>query len=346
MGADLCETPLCSSTAITTRGDDTAEAIAGTWQSSGRQSDRMPEPQLIVLGYGAQSSARARQRDADRGLLHRIRPGVYVDRTVWASANPEQQLRWKARGPGLQRPETVFAGSTAAVLHGLPMLWPLPDRPEIVQPRARRTASTTQAIHRSTLAPPEPVLLDGVAVTSIARTVVDLAGLLSFRRALVPLDAALRAGAGRVDLLEELERARPQAVQRAACAISWADGDAATAGESASRATLLELGYPLPRLQVPIPGTAYDVDLGLLEHGWLFEFDGHAKYQRAEFLRGRTPAEVVIAEKRREDEIRAITGARFLRWTWTEVLRVDPMRRSLARTGIPREPWRGTPRSL
>lgn len=341
----MCGRPFCSSTAIAIRGAHPDGDVVGTGQSAGRQSDRMPEPQLIVLGYGAQSSARALQRDADRGLLHRIRPGVYVDRTAWEAANPEQQLRWKARGLGLQRPDTIFAGSTAAVLHGLPMLWPLPDRPEIVQPRARRTASTSQAIHRSTLAPPEPVLLDGIAVTSVARTVVDLAGLLSFRRALLPLDAALRTGARRDELFGELEQARPQAAQRASCAISWADGDAATAGESATRATLLELGYPLPRLQVPIPGTAYDVDLGLLEYGWLFEFDGHAKYQRAEFLRGRTPAEVVIAEKRREHEIRAITGARFLRWTWTEVLRVEPMRRSLARTRIPREPWRGTPRS-
>jgi hypothetical protein len=48
------------------------------------------------------------------------------------------------------------------------------------------------------------------------------------------------------------------------------------------------------------------------------EFDGRVKYADPGMLNGRTPSEVVVQEKRREDRARA-TGRRVVRWLWWDV---------------------------
>jgi hypothetical protein len=90
--------------------------------------------------------------------------------------------------------------------------------------------------------------------------------------------------------------------------------------ESLSRLVLCRAGVPEPRLQVPI----YD-ELGLIGYvdmlieGWgvIVEADGDLKYG------GGDPA-VLVAEKRREDRLRAL-GYEVERWTWDDVLH-DPDR--------------------
>lgn len=47
------------------------------------------------------------------------------------------------------------------------------------------------------------------------------------------------------------------------------------------------------------------------------EFDGLGKYTRAQ-PGGRSPAEVVVAEKLREDRLRDL-GLRVVRWTWADL---------------------------
>ena len=62
------------------------------------------------------------------------------------------------------------------------------------------------------------------------------------------------------------------------------------------------------------------VDLGYPELGVLIEFDGKVKYQQP-FRPGQTPAEVVIAEKLREDRLRAL-GYVVVRFVWSDL--ADP----------------------
>jgi hypothetical protein len=81
------------------------------------------------------------------------------------------------------------------------------------------------------------------------------------------------------------------------------------------------LGFEPPRLQTAIldnRGVAAYTDFEWPEDRLCGEFDGLVKYQKAEYLQGRTPSEVVVDEKTREDRIRA-TGRRVIRWTWTEI---------------------------
>ncbi len=68
------------------------------------------------------------------------------------------------------------------------------------------------------------------------------------------------------------------------------------------------------RIAAAAIGTA---DFGWPEHGLAGEFDGFAKYGR--LLRpGQVPAEVVFAEKRREDAMRTVLRG-FARWVWDEI---------------------------
>ncbi|MBC7276624.1 hypothetical protein [Nocardioides sp.] len=53
------------------------------------------------------------------------------------------------------------------------------------------------------------------------------------------------------------------------------------------------------------------------EFGLLGEFDGRVKYGRL-LQPGQDPGDVVFAEKRREDELREITGFSMIRLIWSD----------------------------
>ncbi|HEV7957475.1 MAG: hypothetical protein JWL94_2002 [Microbacteriaceae bacterium] len=57
------------------------------------------------------------------------------------------------------------------------------------------------------------------------------------------------------------------------------------------------------------------VDFWWPEFNLAGEFDGKGKYLRDEMLAGRTTAEVLLAEKDRENRIRAL-GPTMVRWDW------------------------------
>ncbi|MFO7688962.1 MAG: hypothetical protein R6W83_00140, partial [Cryobacterium sp.] len=65
------------------------------------------------------------------------------------------------------------------------------------------------------------------------------------------------------------------------------------------------------------------------------EFDGRGKYITEEFTQGRTTAQVVLDEKRREDRVRAL-GPTFSRWDWETARDPVVFGRFLGNHGIPR----------
>lgn len=64
------------------------------------------------------------------------------------------------------------------------------------------------------------------------------------------------------------------------------------------------------------------------------EFDGRDKYLKPEYLRGRTPSDVVFEEKVREDRIRA-TDRNVVRWVWDELNSPGRLERILLDAGVP-----------
>jgi hypothetical protein len=77
------------------------------------------------------------------------------------------------------------------------------------------------------------------------------------------------------------------------------------------------------------------VDFWWPEFGIVGEFDGHGKYLRDEFTRGRTTAEVVLDEKRRENRLRAL-GLTVARWEWADAFAPRMLERILSQAGLPR----------
>lgn len=132
--------------------------------------------QARALGVPAQAMARL----TERGSLERMTHGVY--RVAGAPAEPLDSLRvaWLTLDPARRasqrvrdtRPEVVSHRS-AANLHGLGDLES--DMHEFITSTRKQTRRDDIRLHRSHLAPDDWTVVDGLPVTTVARTVADLA---------------------------------------------------------------------------------------------------------------------------------------------------------------------------
>jgi hypothetical protein len=127
------------------------------------------------------------------------------------------------------------------------------------------------------------------------------------------------------------ERRRP-GTRGARRAIGFADGLSESVGESRSRVAIAAAGLPVPVLQWEVHAAAGGRFVGRVDFGWpeltvVGEFDGLIKYGRA--LRpGQDPAEVLVAEKLREDALRD-EGLGVVRWIWADLTAFGPIARRL-----------------
>jgi hypothetical protein len=234
-------------------------------------------------------------------------------------------------------PHAVVSHVSAAALHGL-VLWDVPlDRVHVTRNRCsggRRT--TVLHVHTAGLDVDEVVEVDGVAVTSVPRTLADLARTLPFEQALVVADAALHGH-------RTTPAAFAEAVARAAGregspparrVVAAADPRAESPGETRSRVAIARARIPPPVLQHDVPELGVRTDFYWEEFRTVGEFDGKAKYGR-DLRPGQDPGEAVYREKRREDALRDL-GLQVVRWTWDELSPFDApaarLRRAFARS--------------
>lgn len=227
-------------------------------------------------------------------------------------------------------PGHAISARSAAILEGLPTL-AVPSRPELtVLPAAQSGERTgrrpSRQLFAATLDDRSTTPWFGVARTTVARTLVDLARH-DRRDAIMAADAALHERLTTpADVRVELERAAGwPGVRRARAVLGLADPLAESALESLVRLVLHDDGFPPPQLQVGIG--AYRVDLCWPEHRLVLEADGLGKYSAAEWRN----------EKRREQALRAL-GYRVERITWDDLLRRWPgtsvrLRRELSLPG-------------
>ncbi len=255
-----------------------------------------------------------------RGALLRLTPGVYVPNSkAFDDAKGREEL-FRLRSIAVATSSADHAlplsHTSAAAVHRLPTLSPDHRRVHVTTTDGRGGGiRSNRHVHQSTLRDDEVVSVDGIAVTSLARTAVDVATMGSFAQALTVFDSSLRRGADR-DTMRDALAVRRRGVRPARRAIELADGESESVGESWSRAQILTAGLPRPRVQQwvrGISGREYRCDFGLGPR-LVAEFDGKIKYGR--LLRpGEDIADVILREKAREDDIRA-AGYMMLRWTW------------------------------
>jgi hypothetical protein len=309
----------------------------------------LPLPELLirrdsVIRAGGDSSAI--ERDARRGLLQRVAPGAYVPTPAFQALTPAQRhaLRVHAVVPRLGD-EVVVSHESALALHGFPLLGDWPDRVQVVDPRRDRDKVGRWAHrHAAPLIAGEVEVADGLRVAVPRRAAVDAVRRRDLAGGAVILDHGLRVGAfSRVELEAVIAQRRGvQGSRRAAAAVAFADARADSPGESLSRAVIHLAGFSRPELQVRFPAEGPlvgIVDFWWPECGVVGEFDGEVKYRDAGLRRGRTPEQIVIDEKRREDALRSMTGVNaVVRWSWADALRSAPLVDALHRAGVPCAP--------
>jgi hypothetical protein len=258
------------------------------------------------------------------GDLRAVRPGAYVAGALPDEAELRHLLLVRAALEALSG-EVVVSHVSAALWHGLPV-WGVPlHRVHVTRNRRRSGGRCGDRVHvhSAPLGAADVVSVRGVPVTSVARTLLDVARTQPFEQAVVVADHALaRELVGRNDLQDALaQRKRWPGVPQARRALAFADGGSGSVGESRSRVALARAGLPAPTLQWVVRDRNGRF-VGCVDFGWpslraVGEFDGRIKYGR---LRkpGQEPGDVVYAEKLREDDLRA-QGLSVVRWTWPDL---------------------------
>lgn len=302
------------------------------------------------------SASRVRAMVTDRELVV-VHRGRYVTRAVWDAAFPESRHLFAvvAADSFRRSAEAVFAFASAAVAHGLPLFRHRASAPHICTPHADGVVSAERALrrHEIEIAGADRVIIDGIPVTSLERTVYDLIRTTSRETAVACADAALRmvawnparrrydqeaAESWRAALKDRIARgSRARGIRQARWVADFMDGRAHLPGESTSRLYLADLGFAPPRLQVPFPaphGATYWIDFGLDDVKAWGEFDGTGKYFDPEMLKGDSSREALRKEKDREDWIRGRSQWRFARWGSPHISSAASLGSHLAMFGI------------
>jgi hypothetical protein len=81
-------------------------------------------------------------------------------------------------------------------------------------------------------------------------------------------------------------------------------------------------------------GDEYWIDFGFPRNRVFGEFDGQGKYVDPAVRGTHSAEDAVLAEKRREDDIRGVTGWRFARWEDRHVRTPDALTARLQAFGV------------
>jgi hypothetical protein len=301
-----------------------------------------------VRGLGLND--RRYRREVATGELVRIHRGAFVERSDWDLWTPHMRYQMKCIGAATAgRSRVVLSHQSAAAIHQIPQLGAYPALVHILASVQAGTRTEHGFRKHATPFPDIEVESRGeLRVTTLVRTLIDIASTATFPNAVAALDWGLRPQSKNVpprltreDLLDcadrlGLSRGRSNLMR----ALDFANPLAESAGESFSRVVIHQLGFPAPELQKEFfddRGFIGRVDFWWPDHNLVGEFDGVAKYIRDDYTRGLSPAQIVIAEKIREDRIRA-TGPGFVRWRWEHPANPQSLFFLLEEAGLPS--WR------
>ncbi|WP_216896423.1 type IV toxin-antitoxin system AbiEi family antitoxin domain-containing protein [Nocardia alni] len=191
------------------------------------------------------------RRMCEGGALRRVRRGIYTEAQAYAALDPNARHRIQALAALPEMADdAVLSHLSAAAIYGAP-IWGMPmDRLCIT--RNRRYGGRIKPHVKVHCAPFECVAeVDGMLVTTPARTVVDLGRTAPFGTAVVAGDWLVREfGLTATDLATELDLGSGRSGMWAARqVVKFLDPHSASAAESRSRVRLRELGAPIPQAQ-------------------------------------------------------------------------------------------------
>ena len=256
-----------------------------------------------------------------RGVLVAVGRGVYARAATAArmASTPvgEHALRL-ASVLAVTKPGDAGSHHSAALIHGLDLLGPGPLDVTVTRPPGgSQKGRPGVRLHISALPPEHVVERGSIRLTSVARTVVDLARTSSFQSGVVVADSALRMKrVSKAELQSVItDCVRWPGICQAKLVVEFADGRSESALESVSRVAFRDQGLPPPELQVWVGGDDDGV-VGRADFLWrrcrtIGEADGAVKYKDT----GRA-----ISQLRRDALLRA-AGFEVVHFTWAEIVR-------------------------
>jgi hypothetical protein len=260
-----------------------------------------------------------------QGVLSPVGRGTYVRAALAAKvkgSQPAQHALQVASVLAVSGPGAAGSHESAAIIHGLDLLGRRAPtitvtRPLGASPRGRPGVR----VHRAALPASHVASRGGVAVTSVARTVVDLARTSSFRSGVVVADSALRRKlTSKAELAAVLaECPRWPGLTRARAVIEFSDALSESALESLSRVVFREQRIPPPELQQWVGGDDVGVvgraDFLWRSHGTIGEADGALKYADPQYA---------IGQFRRDARLRT-AGFQVVHFTWDNIVRTPEL---------------------
>ncbi len=278
-----------------------------------------------------------------RGDVVSPAPQVFALPELWESLNPREQERFRVRALARIHPSWTFSSYSAAAIHGLEISYKLFGQVHIA---CRRTSHTRDrsGITRHFVSNDQPEIVDGIRVTSIARTVFDCIRECSFPAGLAIADSALRiAKIDRSELCDNTNRMAAHHANgwRVTEILALADPRAESGGESVARAIILKEGFLPPDLQVSIQDPLDASNVYRVDFFWDLpsgpvagELDGREKYRSPSMTHGRDTVDVFADERLRESRISG-TGVRIMRFSYKDLMDTQRFHNLLTAYGIP-----------
>ena len=292
---------------------------------------RSPDLRLMGLTLGE-------RREAVSGLLH-VRRGSYFQDSgdSYGDSNNAQHLV-RLAAVLLDRPDAVASHASAALLHDFPVPQKALDRVNVslVAGASRRGFRHEVHTHSRRVSESEVVLLNGLAATSAARTVIDCARSLDLPAALVIADDALHRKLTTTGSLTRClgDMRRTHGIATARRVVALADAGSESPGETRTRLIVVEAGFEV-ETQVVLTNTdgvfLARGDMRVKGTSVILEFDGRAKFSLGEDVEAAHWA-AKLRRDRIEDE-----GFHVLTVVWADLARprllVQRLERMLIRAG-------------
>lgn len=218
-------------------------------------------------------AAKAIPERAMRALHEAVYPGVYGPTGIELTARQRAQAAWL-----WSRRQGVIAGNSAAALLGAKWVSPALDA-ELIHANRRPPAGI--AVHIETLLPGEVADVDGMPVTTPARTAFDVGRWTSSRLPAVQrLDALANATDVKINEVEAVmaEHRGMRGLVRLRAVLPLVDGGAESPQETRTRLVLIDAGLPAPQTQIRVHDAYGDfvarIDMGYEDLRVGVEYDG------------------------------------------------------------------------
>ena len=281
-----------------------------SFEQPGEVSRLIRVPEALRHGPFTVADAEAcgvRRQRLCRPNFTRLASGVYVWSGRTADANAELVALLRCLPPG-----SAFSGVTAAQIRGLDLVPGAPPEVTVPSPAGPRTGRT-HLVRRGVLAPADVVEVDGLPLTSVARTWFDLARQQPLVEAVAAVDWALHHRLVTKSVLSAYVATRGglKGVRQVRKVLDYAEAKSESLMESRMRMLLVLGGLPRPEAQVeirePQGSLSARLDLYYPDAKLGIEFDGN--HHRL----------ALVEDNRRQNSLLARFGIRLLRYTSSDV---------------------------